>query len=102
MIINAHHLKANKRTINGSVNNSFVSNKRNSKSNLRDKELHYSREHLYSNRSKSKKSDKRSMSNAIKKAKELYFIDETKSSPNQSSLRRDKSGFKNYDDSAIK
>jgi hypothetical protein len=42
------------------------------------------------------------MSNAIKKAKELYFIDETKSSPNQSSLRRDKSGFKNYDDSAIK
>jgi hypothetical protein len=32
----------------------------------------------------------------------LYFIDDTKSSPNQSSLRRDKSGFKNYDDSAVK
>jgi hypothetical protein len=51
--------KSKKRTLNGSVNNSFVSNKRNSKSNLRDKESHYSREHLYSNRSKSKKSDKR-------------------------------------------
>lgn len=58
--------KAKKRTINGSANNSFVSNKRNSKSNLRDKDFNYSREHLYSNRSKSKKSDKRSMSNAIK------------------------------------
>ena len=42
------------------------------------------------------------MSSAIRKAKELYFVDESKSSPNQSSLRRDKSWFKNYEDSAIK
>lgn len=96
--------KSKKRTLNGSANNSFVaSNKRSSKYNLRETGLNYSKDHLYSDRvSKSKSKDKRSMSNGLRKAKELYIGEDTKASPIQSSSKKDKSANKRYEDSSLK
>ena len=52
--------KGKKRTLNGSNNNSFLSNKRSSKTNIKEMDTNYSREQHYSDRRlKSKKSEKR-------------------------------------------
>lgn len=96
--------KSKKRTLNGSNNNSFVGgSKRGSKYNLREPVSYYSKDNLYSDRlTKSKKYDKRSMSSGIRKAKELYLAEDTKSSPIHSSSKKDKAGYKRYEDSSLK
>jgi len=96
--------KTKKRTLNDSANSSFVNtNKRGSKYNLRDPVYNYSKEQIGSGRgSKSKKYDKRSMSSGIRKARELYIGDDTKSSLINSSSKKDRSNGRKSDDSTKK
>lgn len=95
--------RSKKRTLNGSTNHSFVSNKRASKTNLRDREMLYTKEQFYSERrNKPKRADKRSASNGLRKGKELYFVEETKGSPIGSSSKKDNSNCNNYEEMSNK
>jgi hypothetical protein len=70
---------------------------------LKDPNINYSKDHLYSDRrSKLKKYDKRSMSSGIRKARDLYIGEDAKSSSRQTSSKKDKSALKRYDDSSLK
>jgi hypothetical protein len=77
--------------------------KRSSKASIRTKDLPQTTKDPYYNerRSKFKKADKRSMSNGVSMTtKDLYFTDQTRSSPNHSN-KKDRSAFIRYEDNSM-
>lgn len=52
--------------------------------------------------SSNKQTEKRSVSNGMKQAKDLYFSENTKSSPIQSSNKKSKTAYSRYEDSSLK
>lgn len=96
--------KSKKRTLNGSANgHSFInSSKHGSRYNIKDSSMKYSKDFNSDRRSKSKKYDKRSTSNGIRKTRDLYLDAESKGSPRQNSNKKDKSYYKRYEDSMKK
>lgn len=75
---------------------------RSSKASLRSKEANISKDNYYSDKKKGKlkKIDKRSMSNGLRKGKDIYFTDQTKSSPGQSG-KKDRSAYIRYEDNTM-
>lgn len=57
---------------------------------------------FYSDRRKSKKYDKRSMSSGLRKTKDLYLYEDPKSSPKQGSSKKERSCNRKYDESSKK
>ena len=75
---------------------------RSSKASLRSRDANASRDNYYSDKKKGKlkKVDKRSMSNGLRKDKDMYFTDPTKSSPGQSG-KKDRSAYIRYEDNSM-
>jgi hypothetical protein len=97
--------KSKKRTLNDSTNNSFISTKNRAlKYQLQDPIFNYTKgDQIGSGRiSKTKKQEKRSVSNAIRKTREMCITEDQKNSILQSSSKKERSSSKKQELSSSK